>query len=421
MAARKKSTTAETTTSGGGIAPQEREMVKAARQFIQGKMGLKPVALDVRNPYIPSGSILVDHAIGGQLSEDGKGPVCPGYPRTRIVEIYGPEASGKTTATLHAIAEAQKGGGRCCFLDFEHALDINYAKKLGVSFDEDQLLFYRPSTIEDGFKIMNVAIQMGYDLIVVDSVPALITKAELEKGLDENDRIGSIAGALASKLRKLVIWLDDSKKTNPRGGTCVIFINQVRDNIGGGGKGPDEKTPGGRALKFFTSLRLRFGGIGSAFIKRKNSTGKEISIPYGVHTRVKVIKNKMSATNGQTTDIFIRHGEGYDNVHSLIESGIFYKAIKKSGSWLNLGEQRFQGKDQLRKHLLATPTDLTALRDLVLSSIYAGQAVAGGDDEEPATESEILMRNLEASVESDGDESDEDMTPEEDEEIASDD
>lgn len=399
MAAKKKIVPSSST-----LSPQEQLRVKTARTYIESKIGLKPVDIHARYGAISTGSFLIDHAIGGVLAEDGSGPVCPGFPRRRISEVYGPEGSGKTTATLQAIAQVQQSGGIACFLDFEHALDVPYAKKLGVSFEPDLLLYYRPETFEDGIKIVNVAIQAGYDMIVVDSVPAMITKDELEKALDKADRIGSIAGALASKLRKLVVWLDSPKALNPRGGTAFIFINQVRDNVGGGGHGPEEKTPGGRALKFFSSLRLRYGSIGTATIKKFNPSGKEVTIPYGNHTRVKVVKNKMAPSTGQTTDIFIRHGEGYDNLYSLIMSGIYHKAIKKEGAWLKLGDQKHQGNEALRKWLKNNPEALAQLSATVLASINSktvSDAAKDTEEEPELSEADQLTQSFEEDYEED--------------------
>lgn len=310
-------------------------------------------------PHAPSGSSVVDNLIGGSMATDGKGPVCPGYPRRRITEIYGIESSGKTTLALAAISHVQRAGGIAMFLDFEHALHHGYAKTIGVAFEPTKLLYYQPDTLEEGLKMIYVGIRTGIDLIVLDSVAAMVPKAELEKKLDDAARVGALAKALSEVLPKMVLWLSKPCQDRPgHSGTAVIFLNQTRALIqtggGGKGKGDTENTAGGKALKFYAYVRLRLQRIRSDYIKRKDQfTGKERSTPVGNLVDVKVVKNKCDAKQGHAGEIFIRYGFGLDDYLSVIEAGITRKIIPKgSGAWLDFDGERFQGKEKLRKYLI---------------------------------------------------------------------
>lgn len=354
-----------------------------ARKAIEKKTSQKAVtACFSTYPHITSGSFAIDDLIGGSMALDGKGRVCPGYPRRRITEIFGPESSGKTTVALHAIAEAQKMGGLAMFLDFEHALDHAYARKVGVSFDDDKLLLYAPDTFEEGIQIINIGLQAGVDLIVIDSVPSMVPQEEMEAQLDKESRFGALARALGKNLPKLTSWLNNEKylTRNPEG-TAVIFLNQERANIGSQGRGDKTKTTGGYAMKFYTSLRLKFNGIGKESVKRKNRfTGKEVSIPYGTLTQVKVVKNKIDARQGQTHTIFIRYGIGIDDIFSLIEAAAYHKVVQKGGAFYTYKEERFQGRETFRKYLLDNPSVFEEIRAHLLS-IVQGEAEPSEDDE----------------------------------------
>jgi recombination protein RecA len=322
-------------------------------------------------PYVGTGSTLIDHMIGGNLTSDGKGPKCPGFPRKRITEVYGPESSGKTTLALHGIVEAQRDGGVALFLDFEHALDHEYARKIGVNYNKDKLIYYKPENLEQGLKMMYAGIALGVDFIALDSIAALVTKKELEKSLDKEERIGERARQLSRFLPKLVMWLSSDKYAKNKKGTAVVFINQTRQTIGGSNKGSGETTPGGRALKFFAYLRLRVVRTGSEVIKRKDEfTGKEQTFPYGNKTKVKITKTKIDATSGWTTDIFIRFGKGIDDHYSVIEAGATKKVIKKkSGGWYSFGEHSFQGRDNFRAFLLDNPKIYDEIKARVLEAV----------------------------------------------------
>ena len=272
-------------------------------------------------PVVSSGSLALDIALG-----------IGGLPRGRVVEIYGPESSGKTTMSLHALAEAQKAGGTCAFVDAEHALDPSYAQKLGVNVDD--LLVSQPDTGEQALEITDMLVRSGaVDVVVVDSVAALTPKAEIEGEMGDS-HVGLQARLMSQALRKLT---GNIKRTN----CMVIFINQIRMKIGVMFGSP-ETTTGGNALKFYSSVRLDIRRIGS--LKR----GDEV---IGNETRVRVVKNKMAPPFRQAV-FEILYGEGVSRQGELIELGVEHGLIKKSGAWYSYGDTRIgQGKDNVRQFL----------------------------------------------------------------------
>src|SRR5215204_3012669 len=296
------------------------------KQFGKGsimKMGDAEIAKDIE--VVSTGSLGLDIALG-----------VGGLPRGRVVEIYGPESSGKTTLTLQVIAEMQKLGGTCAFVDAEHALDIQYAQKLGVNLQD--LLISQPDTGEQALEIVDSLTRSGaVDLIVVDSVAALTPKAELEGEMGDS-LPGLQARLMSQALRKLTATI---KKTN----TMVIFINQIRMKIGVMFGSP-ETTTGGNALKFYASVRLDIRRVGS--IKK----GEEV---IGNETRVKVVKNKVSPPF-KTAEFDILYGEGISREGEIIDMGVEAKVLEKSGSWYAYnGEKIGQGKDNAREFLRENP------------------------------------------------------------------
>lgn len=274
---------------------------------------------------IPTGSISLDIALG-----------IGGLPRGRIVEIYGPESSGKTTLALHAIANAQKAGGIAAFIDAEHAFDAEYAKKLGV--DIDALLVSQPDTGEQALEIMDMLIRSGaLDIVVVDSVAALVPRAEIEGEMGDS-HMGLQARLMSQALRKITGALHQSK-------TTAIFINQLREKIGVFFGSP-ETTTGGKALKFYASIRMDI---------RRIETLKDGQEAVGNRTRVKVVKNKMAPPFKQA-EFDILYGVGISREGSLLDLGVEIGIVKKSGSWYTYeGDQLGQGKENSRNFLLDNP------------------------------------------------------------------
>ncbi len=300
------------------------------------RMGDKPIE---NIPAISSGSIALDVAMG-----------VGGFPKGRVVEIYGPESSGKTTLAIHAIAEAQKAGGIAAFIDAEHAFDPYYAKKLGVNIDE--LLISQPDNGEQALEITDNLIRSGaLDIVVIDSVAALTPRAEIEGEMGES-KMGLHARLMSQALRKLTGNISKTK-------TCCVFINQLREKIGVMFGNP-ETTTGGNALKFYASVRLDIRKIG--LIK----DGDEI---LGNHVRVKVVKNKV-APPFRKAEFDIIYGEGISKSGEIIDLGVQYNIIKKSGSWFSYGETRLgQGRDTVRKLILDNPELAEELETKIMEAI----------------------------------------------------
>lgn len=298
---------------------------KIEKDFGRGtimKMGDKPV---VEVSTISSGSVGLDHALG-----------IGGYPRGRVIEIYGPESSGKTTLAIHAIAEAQKAGGIAAIIDAEHAFDRTYAEKLGVN--TDTLLISQPDNGEQALEVADHLIRSGaIDIVVIDSVAALTPKAEIEGEMGDS-KMGLQARLMSQALRKLTANIS---RTN----TCCIFINQLREKIGVMFGNP-ETTTGGNALKFYASVRIDIRRI------TQMKEGEEVT---GNRTRAKVIKNKM-APPFRKAEFDIMFGEGISKVGEIIDLGVELEVIKKSGSWFSYGDTKLgQGRDAVKQLLYDNP------------------------------------------------------------------
>ncbi|MBO9568792.1 MULTISPECIES: recombinase RecA [Cellulomonas] len=331
-------------------APDRAKALEAAlsqidRQF--GKGSVMRLGDDGRAPVevIPTGSIALDVALG-----------IGGLPRGRIIEVYGPESSGKTTVALHAVANAQKAGGIAAFIDAEHALDPEYAKKLGV--DTDALLVAQPDNGEQALEIMDTLIRSGaIDIIVIDSVAALVPKAEIEGEMGDS-HVGLQARLMSQALRKITGALNAS-------GTTAIFINQLREKIGVFFGSP-ETTTGGKALKFYASVRMDI---------RRIETLKEGTDAVGNRTRVKVVKNKMAPPFKQA-EFDILYGVGISREGSLIDLGVEHGFIRKSGAWFTYeGDQLGQGKENARKFLRDNPDLANELDKKIKEKLGIGAVV----------------------------------------------
>ncbi len=334
-------------------------MTQIERAFGKGsvmKLGTRE-SIDIET--ISTGSLGLDIALG-----------IGGLPRGRIVEIYGPESSGKTTLALHVLAQSQKMGGTCAFVDAEHALDPSYAKKLGVNIDE--LLISQPDTGEQALEIVDTLVRSGaIDVLVVDSVAALVPKAEIEGEMGDS-HMGLQARLMSQALRKLTASISRSR-------CMVIFINQIRQKIGVMFGNP-ETTTGGNALKFYASVRLDIRRIGA--IKDKETV-------VGNQTRVKVVKNKM-APPFRVVEFDIMYGEGVSKLGELIDLGVKAEVVEKSGAWFSYDGQRIgQGRENSKQFLRENPAIADAIENevrsnagLVAGAMMEGEAASTADADE---------------------------------------
>ena len=319
---------------------------------------------------IPTGSVALDVALG-----------VGGLPRGRIVEVYGPESSGKTTVALHAVASAQRAGGNAAFIDAEHALDPVYAKALGV--DIDNLLVSQPDTGEQALEITDMLVRSGgLDIIVIDSVAALVPKAEIEGEMGDS-HVGLQARLMSQALRKITGALSST-------GTTAIFINQLREKIGVFFGNP-ETTTGGKALKFYASVRLdvrRIGGL------------KDGDQPVGNRTRVKVVKNKMAPPFKQA-EFDILYGQGISREGSRLDLGVDNGVVRKSGAWFTYGEDQLgQGKENARNFLKDNPQLAAEIKEKILAALGIGEPGRKAREAEELAAAEAAVAAAAVPVES---------------------
>lgn len=298
---------------------------------------------------ISTGSLGLDLALG-----------VGGLPKGRVIEIYGPESSGKTTLTLHAIAEAQKAGGVCAFIDAEHALDVGYAKNLGV--DTDNLLVSQPDFGEQALEILETVIRSGaVDLVVIDSVAALTPKVEIDGDMDDQ-QVGVQARLMSKALRKITGLLNKMNCT-------VIFINQIRMKIGMTGYGSPETTTGGNALKFYSSVRLDI---------RRIATLKQGENSIGNRVKVKVVKNKVAAPFKQA-EFDIMFGEGISKTGELVDYGVKLDIVDKAGAWFSYGDSKIgQGRENSKVFLKDNPEIAREIENKILESMGVNDAIISG-------------------------------------------
>jgi recombination protein RecA len=317
------------------------------KQFGKGSIMRLGENAHMQIEVIPTGALALDVALG-----------VGGLPRGRIVEIFGPESSGKSTLAMHVVAEAQRNGGTCAYIDAEHAMDPVYAKAIGVNIDE--LLISQPDTGEQGLEIADMLIRSGtLDVIVVDSVAALVPRAEIEGEMGDS-HVGLQARLMSQALRKLTANLNRSQ-------TIAVFINQLREKIGVMFGSP-ETTPGGRALKFYSSVRLDIRRIESI------KDGAEV---VGNRTRVKVVKNK-TAPPFRQAEFDIMYGKGISREGSVIDLGVDLGIVKKSGAWFTYeGEQLGQGREKAKEFLASSPELMVEITDKVMRQAGIGLEVAG--------------------------------------------
>ena len=309
---------------------------------------------------ISTGSLGLDLALG-----------VGGLPRGRVIEIYGPESSGKTTLTLHAIAEAQKAGGVCAFIDAEHALDVGYAKNLGV--DTDNLLVSQPDFGEQALEILETVIRSGaVDLVVIDSVAALTPKVEIDGDMDDQ-QVGVQARLMSKALRKITGLLNKMNCT-------VIFINQIRMKIGMTGYGSPETTTGGNALKFYSSVRLDI---------RRIATLKQGENSIGNRVKVKVVKNKVAAPF-KLAEFDIMFGEGISKTGELVDYGVKLDIVDKAGAWFSYGDSKIgQGRENSKVFLRENPEIAKEIEKKILDSMGINDALITSSSDEVEDASEL--------------------------------
>ncbi len=327
----------------------ELAMAHIEKQFGDGAiMSLGKSASTKTVSVIPTGAVSLDMALG-----------IGGVPRGRIVEIYGPESSGKSTLATHIVANCQKAGGIAAYIDAEHALDPSYAARIGVNLDE--LMISQPDCGEDALNIAEMlARSNAVDVIIIDSVAALVPKNELEGEIGDT-HVGLQARMMSQALRKLTATLSKSN-------TCAVFINQIREKVGVMFGNP-ETTTGGRALKFYASIRLE--------IRRLASLKGSDNVEVGNRVKVKVVKNKM-APPFRTAEFDIMFNEGISRVSSLVDMGTDFNIIEKKGTWLSFNGQRFQGKEAAKQELKANPSLADEIEKLIMQKSQerlAGQSI----------------------------------------------
>lgn len=347
----------------------EEALSKITKQFGKGaimKLGDKSAQMNVES--IPTGSISLDIATG-----------IGGVPRGRIVEIYGPESSGKTTLTLHIVAEAQKNGGKAAFIDAEHALDPVYAKNLGV--DVDELLISQPDTGEQALEICDMLVRSGaIDLVVIDSVAALVPKAEIQGEMGDA-HVGLQARLMSQALRKITGSINRSQ-------TCVVFINQLREKVGVSYGNP-EVTTGGRALKFYSTMRLEV---------RKAESIKNGDTVMGNRTKVKVVKNKV-APPFKLAEFDIMYGEGISKEGDILDSAVNNKIVDKAGSWYSYnGERIGQGRENIKTYLKENPDVTEEIKSKIMEQMGNSEAPEG----EPEVSEEEFSEIMDMFIDEDG-------------------
>ena len=328
----------------------EMAMGQIEKQFGKGAIMKMGESLDMQIEAIPTGALSLDIALG-----------IGGLPRGRVVEIYGPESSGKSTLAMHVVAEAQRNGGICAYIDAEHAMDPVYARAIGVNVDD--LLISQPDTGEQALEIADMLIRSGaLDVIVIDSVAALTPRAEIEGDMGDS-HVGLQARLMSQALRKLTATLN-------RSNTIAIFINQLREKIGVMFGSP-ETTPGGRALKFYSSVRLDIRRIESI------KDGAEV---VGNRTRVKVVKNKVSPPFKQA-EFDIMYGKGISREGSLIDVAVDLGIVKKSGAWYTYeGEQLGQGRENAKNFLAENLEVMIEISEKVRQQVGLGEGAGEGED-----------------------------------------
>lgn len=360
--------------------------VDLKKAHVELQAGDQPIAC------FSTGSMVIDYLIGGYTTESGH-KRCPGIPKGRITEIFGPEGSGKTTLAIQTAISVQRNGGSVVFLDYEHAFAPAYAEDLGLNIsDEDSFVLLQPRHWEEGAEIIKIMVESGVDLIIVDSLAAMKPKRDVEdNAISSTGQVGHIARLQSNFLPKIVGAVEES-------GTALVYLNQLRSRIKTSmyDAGPDEETAGGRALKYFASLRIKLKRTKVEYAQIENAlTGKHEKQPISNIISAQNVKNKVSKHQGHKADFVIRYGEGVDNVRSLIDIGEARKVITRAGAWYSFtdanGEEgKAQGKEGLRDHLLANQADFAQIVSQIQSFTQPIQKLNQQIDDE-----DILVEDIE--------------------------
>jgi recombination protein RecA len=368
----------------GKVSPLSRARV-ALKKILKGEDHVVPMSDDLLKqsiPHIPTGSIIVDYAIGGQPNVFGVSP-CPGLPRGRITQLYGNNSAGKTTLALTVCASVCASGGTCAYIDWEHEVEPRYAKVLGVPIeDESKFLLIQPDTLEEGMKAMILLISEGVDLIVLDSVGAGIPEVIWTRSVEEEGtqtRVGLVASKWSEFLPKV-------KSAMKKSGTTILAISQLRKTIAKMGMGPDSSPQGGEAWKFYTSVRMMLRVIKKETAKRYNPlTGKVEDKTVGVIVSLKLEKCKVSSSVNNEFTFYLRSGEGIDNTRSVVELGLAHNIVQKGGAWYEWpgapgSPLRANGMDALLKNFRENPSLVKALFNEVTPKLMASSVAVPLDD-----------------------------------------
>lgn len=381
--------------NGGSVLAQSRELLKkAVPDLADAFIPLDPSLLQEPLEHIKSGSLVIDHVIGGKTNAFGIAP-CPGLPRGKIIHLYGASSCGKTTVALMASAEVIRQGGCVGYIDWENEIVPDYCAALGIPIgDQDKFQLVQPETLEDGFKALLVMARMGVDLLVIDSVGAGVPKSVFELPVEEigkTPRVGLMAQAWSNFLPQL-------KGVIAKSGTVVIGISQVRKNINTTGYGGDDLTvQGGEAWKFYPAVRLRLARIAQEKRKEINPiTNKSEDTVYGGVIKVKVDKNKVSSGAGAEQLFYIRWGQGVDNIRSIIEVAKCHNIIKQGGAWYSWTDpqgksEKFQGMEGLHKAFKDNKGMFDALYSQTLPKMGIGASLKLSEDmEELDAEAQLI-------------------------------
>jgi len=330
-------------------------------------------------PHLPTGSIVADFLIGGRTNRFGVMP-CPGLPRGRIVNLYGMESAGKTTLALTASATTIAKGGTVCFIDWEHAIDLAYATTIGVPVqDPKKFMLVQPDSLEKGIKVLWAMAKAGVTLIIVDSVSAGIPEAVMSQELDDKGDTGGGGGGLGNVARIWSQFLPQLQTVITRTGSCVIGVSQLRDKINMSGYGDKTTTAGGNAWKFYSALRLRLKRVKSlkekAYDPRKH---QKVDAASGAVVRLKIDKCKVAGSQGLEDDLYIRFGEGIDDIRSVIETASSHGVVKKGGAWLTWErkdgtEIRGQGMSKFKEEIAQVEGAWPELYKAVMVAMSSGK------------------------------------------------